>query len=153
VTAPVLVCTFMMPTFVLALGAYGLRAITPSWAQDEAPIVKVRTKSPARGGQGKVFWSWRLLCKCHHILYCSCRGARCVVYSLGYVLLKLWAYCLCLNWDFRSQFFWVRRTHWTISSGCIRIRFSVIQHVSSKVRHFSIFLHILASRGSLGQSR
>ena len=51
------------------------------------------------------------------ILYCSSL-LRCS--AVLYLYFKLWAYSLGLNWDFRSKFFWVRHTNWTVFSCCIR---------------------------------
>jgi len=94
--------------------------LAPSWVQNEAPS-KGQWPSPLQEGSGnseKVPLKPRLLRKCHHILYCRDAALCCNLYVV--VLLKLWAYCLGLNWNFKSKFFWVRGTHWTIFSECIR---------------------------------
>jgi len=89
-----------------------------------AQDVKVRDHVPckrvSRPGTSYSPWSRRLLCKCHHILYCRDAVMCCrPMYSCTSQVVSL-LLSLRLNWDFRCKFFWVRHTHWTIFYGCIR---------------------------------
>jgi len=92
-------------------------------------------RSPAREGQetrDKVPLKLKASAQMSPYFILQRCSVNCVVCRLV-VLLKLWA-CLDLNWDSRSKFFWVRRTHLTIFSGCI------CTHCSQEVGAYARYL-------------
>jgi len=100
------------------LWVHGVWGLAPSWVQDQDEVPdKSHGPSPMQEGsedpghsrpEAEDFYArvspYFVLQRCSAVLY--------VV-----VLLKLWAYCLGLNWDFRSKFFSVRRTTELFSLG------------------------------------